>query len=468
MNKIQKYLSVKVTEKIRREISEAHGNEVFFVGYMEEDLVVHEIDVAARGDRTAVPAVLKKAEEADVVIHNHPTGYLTPSEADLSIAAHLDSFSVAFYIVDNAVEDIYVAVEPFEKKEIHPIKTEEMEHFLKPGGPVSKALKGYEYRPQQIEMIDMASQAFNQSKVCTIEAGTGTGKTMAYLLPAIFWATANKERVVISTNTINLQEQLIKKDIPFLQKNLNVDFTAVLVKGRGNYVCLRKVDEIEQDFAALSDEDEMEELKHLIAWARDSRDGSKSDLSFIPSQNVWEKIASESDTCIRSKCRHFRTCFVNKARRNASRAHILVVNHHLLFADLGVKSGAFGEVIPAYDAVIFDEAQLVEETATAFFGLRVSAYRIRDLAGDVQARALFIKGDDGPRLAADADSADLELLLLDAEFQQAWPLRNLRTHANTPLARNVSQKYLARRRFSGRTTTEAGVVTASKVFQRVL
>ncbi|NIA28402.1 MAG: DEAD/DEAH box helicase [Actinobacteria bacterium] len=380
MNKIQKYLSTKVAEKIRREIREAHGNEVFFVGYTEEDLVVHEIDVAARGDKSAVPAVIKKAEEADVVIHNHPTGHLTPSEADLNIAAHLDSFSVAFYITDNAVEDIYVAVEPFEKKEVHPIKTEEMEYFLKPGGPVSKALPGYEYRPQQIEMIDMASQAFNQSKVCTIEAGTGTGKTMAYLLPAIFWATANKERVVISTNTINLQEQLIKKDIPFLQKNLNVDFTAVLVKGRGNYVCLRKVDEIEQDFAALSDEDEMEELKHLIAWARDSRDGSKSDLSFIPSQNVWEKIASESDTCIRSKCRHFRTCFVNKARRNASRAHILVVNHHLLFADLAIRhhigSMNAAAVLPPYQRIIFDEAHHLEDVATNYFGIRITRWGI--------------------------------------------------------------------------------------------
>lgn len=380
MNKIPKYISPHVAEKIRAEISEAHGNEVFFVGYTEEDLVVHEIDVVARGDQTAVPAVLQKAEEADVVIHNHPSGHLTPSGADLSIAAHLDSFSVAFYIVDNPVENIYVAVEPFEKKEIHPIKTEEMEHFLKPGGPVAKALKGYEYRPQQIEMIDMASQAFNQSKVCTIEAGTGTGKTMAYLLPAIFWSTANKERVVISTNTINLQEQLIKKDIPFLQKILNVDFTAVLVKGRGNYVCLRKVDEVEQDFAALSDEDEMEELQHLIVWARDSRDGSKSDLSFIPNRNVWEKIASESDTCTRSKCPHFRECFVNKARRNASRAQILVVNHHLLFADLAIRhhigSMNAAAVLPPYHRIIFDEAHHLEDVATNYFGIRITRWGI--------------------------------------------------------------------------------------------
>lgn len=376
MAKVSKYLSDEVIEKIKREINEAHGNEVFFVGYTEEDLIVHDVQVVARGHQTAVPAVLKLAEEADVVIHNHPSGYLVPSEADLSIAAHLDTFSVAFYIVDNEASDLYVVVEPFAKKELVPLKVGELERLLQPDGPIAKNLSGYEDRPQQIEMIDAVCQAFNEEKICMVEAGTGTGKTLAYLLPAIYWAVANKERIVISTNTINLQEQLIKKDIPFLKKVLNKNFDAVLVKGRGNYVCLRKVDDVEQDFAAMSDEENQEELQHLIGWARSTRDGSKADLAVIPHEQVWEKIASESDTCTRSKCPHFRNCFVNKARRRASRAQILVANHHLLFADLSIKNQignpAAGAVLPPYRRIIFDEAHHIEDVATNYFGTRIT------------------------------------------------------------------------------------------------
>lgn len=355
---------------------ETGGNEVFFVGYTEEDLIVHKIDVIARGNESAVPAVLKIAREADVVIHNHPSGLLKPSAADLSIASGLDRFSVAFYIVNNIVSDIYVVVEPFKKKKLHPVDAGLLKKILEPGGPVSGALSGYEERPQQLQMIETVSLAFNQKKLAVIEAGTGTGKTMAYLLPAIHWAVQNKDRVVVSTNTINLQEQLVKKDIPLLKKVLDLEFDAVLVKGRSNYVCLRKVDEVESDFTTLAEEDEIEELKNLITWARHSKDGSKADLVQIPSLNVWEKIAAESDTCTRSKCPHFRECFVNKARRNAARAQILVVNHHLLFADLAIRqqTGSFEDaaILPPYQCIIFDEAHHLENVATNYFGSKIT------------------------------------------------------------------------------------------------
>ncbi len=361
---------------MRESIREAGGNEVFFVGYTEEDLVAHQVDVVARGNEMAVPAVMEVAREADVVVHNHPSGDLTPSEADLAIATQLDTYRVAFYIVNNKADNIYVVVEPFAKKEIIPLDTEAIKKILQPNGPLAKHIKGYEDRPQQIEMIEAVCQAFNEEKVATVEAGTGTGKTMAYLLPAIFWSRQNKQRVVISTHTINLQEQLIKKDIPLLQKALGEKFEAVLVKGRGNYVCLRKVDELESEFDLQSDEEEREELKSLIGWARNSRDGSKADLAHIPRDEVWEKIASESDTCTRSKCIHFRECFVNKARRQAARAHILVANHHLLFADLALRheigSQSEAGVLPPYERIILDEAQHLEDVATHYFGNRIT------------------------------------------------------------------------------------------------
>mgnify|MGYP000851707380 CR=1 FL=1 len=374
--KVNKYLSAAVVDIIRAEIDAATGNEVFFIGYTEEDLIVKDVEVVARGHKSAVPAVLEKAREADVVIHNHPSGGLTPSEADLSIAAHLDSFRVAFYITNNHVDDLYVVVEPFRKKEVVPLDSSSLVALLHPRGPIAKELPGYEDRPQQSQMVELVTQAFNQDKIATIEAGTGTGKTMAYLLPAIRWALQNKERVVISTNTINLQEQLIKKDIPLLHKVLAEPFEAVLVKGRSNYVCLRKVQELEAEFDLASDEEERDELKSLIAWAKASSDGSKADLAILPQELTWEKIAAESDTCTHSRCSFFRQCFVNKARRNASRANLLVVNHHLLFADLAIRNelGTATEaaVLPPYERIIFDEAHHIEDVATSYFGDRIT------------------------------------------------------------------------------------------------
>jgi len=370
-NEPNKYLSLPVIEKIRAEIRRAKDNEVFFVGYTEEDLLVHDVEAAARGHKTAAPAVLEKAREADVVIHNHPSGDLTPSEADLSIAGHLDAFRVAFYIVNNTVADIYVVVEPFEKKEKIALDGRELAEMLGPAGPIAKNLSGFEHRPQQADMAQAVVTAFNEDKIATIEAGTGTGKTLAYLAPAIRWALQNKERVVVSTNTINLQEQLIKKDIPFLQTVMPQPFTAVLVKGRGNYACLRKVYEADSELD-LADEEEREELHALIDWAKSSKEGSKADLSYLPSDTLWEKIGAESDTCTRSRCAFFRDCFVNKARRNAGRAHLLVVNHHLLFADLAIRHelGDAGDaaVLPPYERIIFDEAHHIEDVATSYFG----------------------------------------------------------------------------------------------------
>ena len=373
---VSRYLSPEAAAKIRQAIDEAGGNEVFFIGYTEEDLIVHDVAVAARGHKTAVPVIQQLAVEADVVIHNHPSGHLSPSEADLSIATALDSYSVAFYIVDNRAEHIYVVIEPFAKHEVVPLDEADLVHLIQAGGPVAQLLSGYEVRPQQEEMIRAVTEAFNAGKIATIEAGTGTGKTLAYLIPAIHWALQNKERVVISTNTINLQEQLVKKDIPFLQKVLTKEFTAVLVKGRGNYVCLRKVDDLSGELDLQSDEEEREELQQLIDWARSSSDGSKADLNYIPRETVWEKIGAESDTCTRSRCPHFRDCFVNKARRNAARANILVVNHHLLFADLAIRYqiGSISEaaVLPPYGRIILDEAHHLEDVATNYFGDRIT------------------------------------------------------------------------------------------------
>ncbi|MDZ7272107.1 MAG: DEAD/DEAH box helicase family protein, partial [candidate division KSB1 bacterium] len=376
MVEVADYIAEEAAVAMRQAIAEAGGNEVFFVGHTDDDGAVRTIKVLARGNQEAVPAVTRAVNPGDAVIHNHPHGPLTPSEADLAVASHVGQLGVAFYIVNNDVDDIYVVVEPSPVERELPLDPEELAALIRPGGPISRKLKGYEDRPQQVEMIEAVCRAFNEHRLAVIEAGTGTGKTLAYLLPAIFWSVRNKQRCVVSTHTINLQEQIVKKDIPFLHQVLKEDFSAVLVKGRGNYACLRKVSELEREPELLVDEENTAELQALLAWAKVTKDGSRSDLPFMPRAETWEAIASESDTCARAKCPHFAQCFVNRARREAAKAHILVANHHLLFADLAVREqlGTAGEaaVLPPYRHIIFDEAHNIEEVASSYFGSRIT------------------------------------------------------------------------------------------------
>lgn len=370
---IENYISPESIEFIRSAIEEADGNEVFFVGKTNDLQVVEEVSVIARGNDFAVPIVREVASRSDVIIHNHPSGGLAPSPNDMAIAHDLARDDVASYIVNNDVDDIYVIIEPFDKKEKLEIDALQMTGTLSPGGSVSEKLQGYEYRPQQLAMIQKVSEAFNDQKIAIIEAGTGVGKSLAYLIPAIHWAKQNNERCVISTNTINLQEQLIKKDIPFLKKALGIEFESVLVKGRGNYICLRKIQGLETGQQDMLEEKDKDELELIIKWSKVTKDGSKSDLNFVPKSTVWEEVFSESDSCLRSRCEFFKQCFVTRARRQANKAHILVVNHHLLFSDLAVQAiGADLAVLPKYHHIVFDEAHNIEDVATDYFGAGIT------------------------------------------------------------------------------------------------
>ncbi len=372
-SRVEDYLASSVIEQIKEAIQDAENNEVFFVGKTNDENIVEKIMVVARGNEFAVPLVRELTERSDVVIHNHPSGILTPSRNDLNISIELSNFGIASYIVNNSVTKIYVLIEPFSKSKKVLIDGEKLCQTLSPGGMVSKKLPRYEYRPQQLEMISHVSEAFNQEKIAVIEAGTGVGKSMAYLIPAIYWSIQNNERCVVSTNTINLQEQLINKDIPFLQKTLGVKFSAILVKGRSNYICLRKLYSLQQNQDSLFPDTDMQEIHSLVEWSRVTNDGSKSDLNYMPGKNVWEQVCAESDNCLRSFCPHFKVCFVYKAKRRASQANILVVNHHLLFSDLSVRNmGLEVAVLPKYHHIIFDEAHNIEDIATDYFGFGVT------------------------------------------------------------------------------------------------
>ena len=258
-----------------------------------------------------------------------------------------------------------------------------MDTIFGPGGLIANAHPEYEHRPGQIEMARAVMRAFEKSKHLIVEAGTGTGKTLAYLVPAVAAALGGKGRVVISTGTKNLQEQLMEKDIPFLQNVLPKSFKAAYMKGRNNYACLTRLGRAE-DSPVLDGLDEVDYFDEVLHWARSSETGDRAELSNLPeSLSFWRHIDARSESCLGQKCLDFDACFITRMRERAQEADIVVVNHHLFFADLSLRNGTYGSVLPDYTAVILDEAHLVEEVASEYFGAQVSNYQIDDLVRDL-------------------------------------------------------------------------------------
>jgi len=249
-------------------------------------------------------------------------------------------------------------------------------------GIVSKFHENYEYRAGQIAMAEAISRAFEDKKHLIVEAGTGTGKTLAYLIPAIAAALYEKKRIIISTGTKNLQEQLMEKDIPFLQKILPKKFTAAYMKGRSNYACLYRIQKAENQ-PILDGLDDLNLFDQVRKWSIDSSTGDRRELVNLPENlSFWSRINAKSDTCIGQKCPNFEPCFITRMRNRAEDADIIIVNHHLFFADLNVRGNQFGKVIPDYAAVIFDEAHLIEDIAADYFGFQVSNFQIDELVRD--------------------------------------------------------------------------------------
>jgi ATP-dependent DNA helicase DinG len=376
-------LTSRVIEEIREAIADADGNEVFLVGSRGEDGRVSAMTVGARGNQEAVPVLGPHLAAGDVVLHNHPSGGTRPSNADLSIAARLGNQGIGFYIVDNDLTEVYVVAEPVEAREIAPLDVDELAATLGPEGALSRIYPLFEERESQVGMLRLVSESFNNDEICAAEAGTGVGKSLAYLIPAIAWAVRNGERVVVSTNTINLQQQLVEKDIPLAKKVLELDPKVVLVKGRGNYLCQHRLSEALEEMSLFEERDP--DLLSIREWARTTETGSRTDLSFYPTDETWSRVCSEADACLGLRCGHREGCFVLKARREASSAQIIIANHHLLFADLAFRLAGPGfddpAVLPPFRRIIFDEAHNVEKAATSFFSTSFSRFMILRFLG---------------------------------------------------------------------------------------
>ena len=250
------------------------------------------------------------------------------------------------------------------------------------GGLIARFHESYEYREGQIKMAEAVAKALSDKRHLIVEAGTGTGKTLAYLIPAIAAAAEGKTRIVVSTGTKNLQEQLMQKDIPFLQKILPKKFSASYMKGRGNYACLYRVQKAEMQ-PVLDNLDQIDHFREVSKWVHETATGDRGELVDLPENlSFWNRINARSDICIGQKCPDFNACFITRMRGNAEAAEIVVVNHHLFFADLNVRGNQFGKVIPDYGAVIFDEAHLIEDIASDYFGFQVSNFQIDELVRD--------------------------------------------------------------------------------------
>ena len=355
-------------EKMRQSIQKAGGVEIFAIGKMDTNGLVSSIEVHCRGNKHAVPALLTRPRTGEVVIHNHPSGILEASEADMHLANLYGEDGVGVIIVNNQVNRALWVVEPHTKS-FNLIKDADIIRFFEQDLP--RLIPDIEHRQSQIDMALSIADSFNTGKIAILEAGTGTGKSLAYLLPAVLWATQNNTKVAIATFTINLQSQLISSDIPLLM-NAGLHFDYALLKGRNNYICRRRFMENRKQ------QPKDQSLQAIHKYIQSTQEGSRSDIGFPISDEIWDNIGSDHDQTLRARCPHYEDCFYYNARREAAKSHLLIVNHHLLMADMLVKkeTGADG-ILPRFNRVVIDEGHHLEDAATSLFRQQISTRAIR-------------------------------------------------------------------------------------------
>ncbi|MFW6294406.1 MAG: helicase C-terminal domain-containing protein [Halanaerobium sp.] len=362
---------LEVGNQIEKEIEAASGNEIFIRAQLNNKDIIEEIEVLARGNSYSAPAVINNIMAGEMIIHNHPSGDLTPSAADIRLAAKMAEREVGFAIVNNQADQIYVVVEAGSRKENKKLDKEEILSYFKKDGKLAQELERFSERKEQLITAEKIIDSFNRHQFDFIEAGTGTGKSFAYLIPALFYNNLNQARIVVSTNTINLQEQLINKDLVTLQRVLDFDFNAVLVKGRNNYLCLRKFKNFKKNFENNELEVEAKIFNELSDWKKHTESGEKTEINFQLKKSLWNQIAAESDLCLKTSCPFYSNCFFMQARKKIYKADILIVNHHLLLSDARVKddTGSVDRgILPNFNHLIIDEAHNIGEIATDHLG----------------------------------------------------------------------------------------------------
>ncbi len=358
---------------------------------MDDDGRVESARVVARGDVRSVLALPGFAQRGEMLLHNHPSGVLEPSGADMEIAARMHDQGVGFAITDNEASDLYVVVEVPREKPASAISLEAVDADLGPDGAIARQHNQYEDRDSQRAYARTIATLYNKGGIGLLEAGTGVGKSLGYLVPALRWSAASGDRTIVSTNTINLQEQLVGKDLPFLRDALDdqpVRFA--LLKGWRNYLCLQRLEQARLAAPSLLEPGMAGELADIAEWAERTEDGSLSDLTATPRPEVWDEIAAESDLCSRIQCPHFDRCFLFAARRKAAQADVIVVNHHLLLSDVAVRRASQNwqdaAVLPPYTRLIVDEAHHLEDAAANHLGVTITRRGLQRLFARLERR----------------------------------------------------------------------------------
>lgn len=388
---IKSRFSEESLNEIKKILEENNYKSIILKANFDENELIQNPVFLIENKKRELENIISKFKRDEVFIRIAKTNLLYPSDAELEVAEDLYSKkNVAFCILSNKLDDFYF-VQDIDRVNLNHI---DIIPYFEKNGLLSQKIKDFEYREEQRNMAEFIQKGINENRKIIVEAGTGTGKTLAYLIPAIKWVVENQKKIIIATNTINLQEQLLQKDIPLAKTILKDEFSYVLVKGRNNYICKRLFNEISikgNINLELFSSEQKEQLEYILKWGNKTDTGDKTELPFEVNSEVWELIQSTTELCVGKKCPYRKECFYMKTRREKLEANILISNHHVFFADLNVRANTDFDseylILPKYDMVIFDEAHNIETVARSYFSIEVSKFSFSRLISRIYSKS---------------------------------------------------------------------------------
>ena len=451
-------------QTIKKYLEEQNNKSMIFKATFDEDELIQEPFFLSLYKKKSFEETLTKVVRNEVVIRTTKPNQLYPSDMELELSEELYTRrNIAYCLLSSDLDDFYF-VQDIDRIFLEDI---DIKNYFSKDGILAKEIKGFEYRQEQEEMAQYIQEAINEDRKIIVEAGTGTGKTLAYLIPAIKWAVVNKKKVIIATNTINLQEQLLLKDIPLAKSIIKDEFSYVLVKGRNNYVCKRLFNELALgkniDIGTFSIE-AREQIEYILKWGNKTKTGDKAELPFEVYPDVWELVQSTTELCLGKKCPYRKECFYMKTRMEKMEADILISNHHVFFADLNVRAETDFDseylILPRYDMVIFDEAHNIESVARSYFSVEVSKISFTRLLNRIYQRKNKRKKEKSAliRVEDTIDEKDLE----DSQ-QYIYLLNTLKEEIS--ILQNIGDEYFDEIRKIYETNTEAPIKKSLNNFE---
>ncbi|WP_320949136.1 ATP-dependent DNA helicase [Fusobacterium sp.] len=451
-------------QTIKKYLEEHNNKSMIFKATFDEDEKIQKPFFLSLYKKKSFEETLTKVGKNEVVIRTTKPNQLYPSDMELELSEELYTRrNIAYCLLSSDLDDFYFV------QDIDRIFLEEIdiENYFAKDGILAKEIKGFEYRQEQEEMAQYIQDAINEDRKIIVEAGTGTGKTLAYLIPSIKWAVTNKKKVIIATNTINLQEQLLLKDIPLAKSIIKDEFSYVLVKGRNNYVCKRLFNELALgksiDIETFSME-AREQIEYILKWGNKTKTGDKAELTFEVYPDVWELVQSTTELCLGKKCPYRKECFYMKTRMEKMEADILISNHHVFFADLNVRAETDFDseylILPRYDMVIFDEAHNIESVARSYFSVEVSKISFTRLLNRIYQKKNKKKKEKSALIRVE-DTVD-EKNLEDSE-QYIYLLNTLKEEIS--ILQNIGDEYFDEIRKIYETNTEAPIKKSLNNFE---